>query len=258
MSFYSILCHFIYIVLFIFIAFHCLIFIFLLLEKSAKEKAIQSSLLSLLSSAKETFKSIWTPEEMKSEKELLPSRPRSFLDLEPGGRQERKETLKETLPQHLDRVLKALGDAVDECDKLLVATAQEDCLYGIHVPLSFEDVGSLISYALLSDAWLFLALLKLESQGEGTESDGHEMGCPDGWPLPLGWPRLLPWLSTFSVVEADDTGHCRDEAGAAGAASRGGERDAAEAEAEGMEDVEDRRRRQRAATAQRSAGELGL
>ncbi len=64
-----------------------------------------------------------------------------------GSRLEREQ--REQLPVHLDKVLKALNDAVEESERHV--NAGEGCLHGISIPVNYEDVGSVIAYALLSD-----------------------------------------------------------------------------------------------------------
>ena len=56
---------------------------------------------------------------------------------------------REPLPVHLDKVLKAFNDAVEESERHV--NAGEGCLHGISIPVNYEDVGSVIAYALLSD-----------------------------------------------------------------------------------------------------------
>lgn len=125
---------------------------------------ISASLSGLLASAKDTLGRIWLPDELPekssdersaaavAEAQRLP-RTSWTLDLDltlESAKRESGRLEREPLPVHLDKVLKAFGDGLEESEKLQV-NAGERCIYGICIPVNFDDPGSLIAHALLSD-----------------------------------------------------------------------------------------------------------
>ncbi|CAE7041511.1 Pikfyve [Symbiodinium sp. CCMP2592] len=156
-------------------------------EDKSKDAGFQVPLPAVLSSfvttAKETYKRFWPPEAHdmlpakipepegvqsatlavqrsraktghQDEERSIPLRRSRSVEARqktPGGRMKRQdsETGPSALPNHLNQVTAAFTAAV-ETRSSQVTTLQR-CVHGISLSVSFEDVGSLIAYALLSE-----------------------------------------------------------------------------------------------------------
>ncbi|CAJ1327688.1 unnamed protein product [Effrenium voratum] len=137
---------------------------------------LQQMMSSLITTATETYNRFWTPERGGGEAELKPRADSgeplsgagswiSTLDMTPEEVAKRENELRPqvrgALPIHLDSVIKAFGKAVEESEQ--TTSEFEKCAHGICLPVSFDDVGSQIAYALISD--------KARDQMEG------QLGC---------------------------------------------------------------------------------